>query len=392
MIRFGLRYLSQSFKFFLKNYYKMDKYLLFIPFILFVFGSFMILSASNIITYYKVVEPYYYFLRQFLFIISGSLLFILLLPIFVKYEKLDNLIKNILFLFIIILCMLLIYGVATNSSKSWFYIGPFGIQPSEFVKIVLILYMARYYATNKITKFKHLIPLICIVLGIFILIYLQPDLGTGLLILALSYAMFLVSEIPPKFKLWSIFSVLSLIILVYFGIYTGTIDYKRISRLDFLNPCSSEKYYNQGYQVCNGYIAISNGEFFGVGPGNSTQKYLYLPAAHTDFIFAIIVEEWGFLGGIILLLFYTIIIIRGFKISLESTNISSRLIVMGAISLILFNIVINIGGLLGMMPLTGIPLPFLSYGGSFTWVLFIALSLIQAVVIKNYKEKMLTIK
>ena len=124
MIRFGLRYLSQSFKFFLKTIIRwINTFYLYHLYYLFLV-LFMILSASNIITYYKVVEPYYYFLRQILFIISGSLLFILLLPIFVKYEKLDNLIKNILFLFIIILCMLLIYGVATNSSKVGFILDP----------------------------------------------------------------------------------------------------------------------------------------------------------------------------------------------------------------------------------------------------------------------------
>ena len=155
-----------------------------------------------------------------------------------------------------------------------------------------------------------------------------------------------------------------------------------LERLNFLVPCS--RFETTGYHVCNGYIAINNGGLFGVGLGNSTQKYSYLPEAHTDFIFAIVLEELGLLISLSIICAFAVILWRIVKISRRSNNLMQSMIAYGVFLYILLHLVINLSGLLGLMPLTGIPLPFFSYGGSYLLNLFIALALVQRIHIENY--------
>ena len=158
---------------------------------------------------------------------------------------------------------------------------------------------------------------------------------------------------------------------------------RQLKRFDFTNPCSEEKFYSTGTQVCNGYIAFNNGGLTGLGLGNSTQKYLYLPEAYTDFIFAIITEELGFIGAGLILLMMFIVLWRIFLISKRSNDKMGRLMCYGIFWYILLHIVINLGGVMGLMPLTGVPLPFMSYGGSFLICLVIALTICQRVCIES---------
>ena len=158
------------------------------------------------------------------------------------------------------------------------------------------------------------------------------------------------------------------------------------SRFNFKNPCS--RYLEEtGYQVCNGYIAIHNGGIFGVGLGASTQKFLYLPAAHTDFIFPIIVEELGLIGGTCVLIAYIIILFRILVIARNATNLRNSIIAFGTFAYILSHIVINLGGLLALIPLTGVPLPLLSYGGSFMLNIMILIALTQRVNIETKRKR-----
>ena len=162
---------------------------------------------------------------------------------------------------------------------------------------------------------------------------------------------------------------------------------RQISRFDFLNPCSEEKFYDTGNQVCNSYIAFNNGSLTGKGLGNSTQKYLYLPESHTDFIFAIIVEECGFLGAIIIMILYAILLYRIIDIGNNSSSSRGSIICYGVAIYIFLHIAINLLGIMGWLPLTGIPLPFLSYGGSFTLCLILSLSMVQRVAIETRMKK-----
>ena len=163
----------------------------------------------------------------------------------------------------------------------------------------------------------------------------------------------------------------------------------RLNRLLYTNPCDRYEE-SSGYQVCNGYIAIDNGGLLGVGVGKSIQKYLYLPESHTDFIFPIIVEEWGLVVGIIIIIIYAILLYIIYQIAKKATNLRNSLIAYGVLIYLLLHISVNLIGVMGIGPLTGVPLPFLSYGGSYTLSLIIAIALVQRVhietTIKNNKK------
>ena len=180
-----------------------------------------------------------------------------------------------------------------------------------------------------------------------------------------------------------------LAVVVFTLIMTGgkILQSRQLERFNFTNPC--DRLLDTGNQVCNGYIAINNGGLTGVGLGNSTQKYLYLPEPYTDFIFVVIVEELGLVTGIIIILAYIYLLYRILKIGRESYDNTGALICYGVAVYIFLHIAVNLLGLFGLMPMTGVPLPFMSYGGSFTLCLMVALCLVQRVAIetKLYAKK-----
>ena len=180
-------------------------------------------------------------------------------------------------------------------------------------------------------------------------------------------------------------SVILIIAILYSG--TDILNSRQLSRLQFQNPCSRYSE-NTGYQVCNGFIAIHNGGLFGVGLGNSTQKYLYLPEAHTDFIYPILVEELGAVIGILVLVGYVYILYRILIIGKEAKgNVRNMILCYGTFALIFLHLIVNLMGVLALIPLTGVPIPFLTYGGSFTINLILMLFVVQRVAIENKNKK-----
>ena len=279
-------------------------------------------------------------------------------------------------------------GVKTNEAKSWIYIGTFGLQPSEFAKLSLILFMATFYKSNIKYLNNWIAALIPVGLGAlyFGLIFLQPDGGTGLIVFFITAMLFFASPVKKEIKIkttmyGAIFAVIVLLVLLISGksIFNGM----QQSRFNFLKPCTRYQE-STGYQVCNGYIAINNGKLISISPGNSQQKYLYLPEAFTDFIFPIIVEEFGLITGIVIILILIVIIYRVLLLAKKSINVQNALICYGVACYIFLHVVINLVGVLGLLPLTGVPLPFLSYGGSFALTLSISLAIVQRISIENY--------
>ena len=187
-----------------------------------------------------------------------------------------------------------------------------------------------------------------------------------------------------RMKLVGIGTAILVFIFIIFG--GSFLNAEQTSRLTYKSPCTryTEK---TGYQVCNGFIAISNGGLFGVGLGNSTQKYLYLPEAHTDFIFPIIVEELGAIVGVLIILGFLVILFRLLKIAREASSIRGSIIAYGTFCYILLHLIINFMGILALIPLTGVPVPFLSYGGSFYINLMFLLFLNQRVVLEKNNNK-----
>ncbi len=362
----------------------LDKPLFIISAILFLFGLIMIFSASNVTAYMSGRSAYDYFFRQGLFLIISFILSMFLIRFTTKaYGMISNV---LLIMFTAVLLLLLIYGKATNYAVSWIRIGSFTIQPSEFIKIIMIIWMARYYEVHAKRLGSWIISAIPLVVGAFItfLVILQPDLGTAIIFALLVGCIFLSVPIPPKVKkniiLFAIILILGVaVVLLLSG--KSFLQNRQLERFNFTNPC--DRLLDTGNQVCNGYIAINNGGLTGIGLGNSTQKYLYLPYPYTDFIYAVIVEELGALVGVALILAYMYVLYRIIKIGKNSYTNRGAVICYGVAVYIFIHIAVNLMGLLGLMPMTGVPLPFVCYGGSFTMCLMFALTFVQRVNIET---------
>ena len=352
-----------------KLFKKLDKKLLLIILIFTIFGLVMVFSASSIsaVLYNKVEETYFFKRQAFIAIVMWFVGIFLVLRI--PTSKYKILAKGYFFLFLIILALIFPYGTITNSAKSWFQVGPIRIQPSEFFKSAMILYFGVYFEkliqTKNYDNKKVMLPIILSAIGIG-LVAIQPDLGTAIIIAGIFGLLILYLPIKTKvYNLLKISGVIAVCFLVIFVALSGNLLTKeQADRLNFKSPCTryTEK---TGYQVCNGFIAISNGGLFGKGLGNSTQKYLYLPEAHTDFIFPIIIEEIGVLGASVVILMYVLLLFRLLKISKEASTIRGSIIAYGTFCYILLHLAVNFLGILALIPLTGVPVPFLSYGGSF---------------------------
>ena len=378
-----------------KKFKYLDKPLLIVTVLLFIIGLIMVFSASNVTAYMShAVNPYYYFIRQAVFLIIGVIIFFVMIVFNTNvYGKVSHL---LLIINIVALVALLIYGSAKNDAISWFELG-FGafkitIQPSEFIKVISIVYLAEYYDANKAklnSWIKCLFPLgICV--GIAALIFFQPDLGTMIIYSAVVAIIFMAIPMSKEIKYKTIFAGIAIVVLGVISMVSIGKTFLRdrqMERFDIANPC--DKILENGNQVCNCYIAMNNGGLMGVGLGNSTQKYLYLPEPYTDFIFAIIVEELGVITGVIILIAYFIVLYRILLIGRKSPSNKGAILCYGIAFYIFLHIAVNLLGIMGLIPMTGVPLPFMSYGGSYTICLVAALTIVQRVSIENglLKEK-----
>lgn len=375
-----------------KVFSKMDKPLLIVTIILCFIGLLMVFSSSSVTAIHRYdKEPTYFFIRQLIFFIVSFIGGAIIVRIPTKWYK------SVSWLSIIgiigVLIMLLLYGTITNHVQSWFYLpGGIAIQPSEFAKSFLIIFMACFY--NELIRKKvsnvylYLIPLsIALILGV--LIMMQPDFGSALILMAIGFCIFISipmvkSNLPKVMMILGVGAVIGGMLLLNSG--TEIFNSEQMSRFNYHNPC--QRYQEKtGYQVCNGYIAINNGGLLGIGIGKSTQKYSYLPESHTDFIYAILVEELGLLAGIGVLLLYGILLYRLLKIAKEAYILRNSILAYGTFWYFTFHIIINLCGMLSILPLTGVPLPLMSYGGSST-INFIAMLFIsQRVAVENKTTK-----
>lgn len=379
-----------------KIFHDLDKPLLFVSMALFIFGLLNIVTASSraaVVNY--DVSIYYYFYRQLLFITIGLIMSLIIIKIDTKSYKI---IIPALFVVVIILNLVALTGEELSGSKNWIDLGFIKLQPSEFSKPIIIVLMAmmfeKYYRKLRTLDSKryNAIGIILFVSMIIpVLIFLQKDFGTLLITLFIVGMMLLASPILKIDKLKSfllLIGIIALAGLIIYNVQGYILNDQRISRFkSYLDPCGN--YENGGYQVCNSYIAINNGGLFGLGIGKSKQKYSYIPEPHTDSAFAIIAEEYGIYRCVFIFIGYIIVLWRILVISSKSNTLRGRYMCLGIASYIFVHIFVNLGGMLGLIPLTGVPLPFLSYGGSFVMSLIAALAIVQRVCVesKNQKEK-----
>ncbi len=374
-----------------------DKILLILSIFYAILGIFLILSASSISSKLNNGTPFYYFEKQiYTFVISLVIGLIIMCFFPTRTYQFIGKWGGIALTFVVLLIMLNNKTINIGNEEVTLDLGFTTIQPGEFIKIILIMFLGcSYYNLSqkeKKNKIDYLIPpLLCIPSIAFI--FFGGDKGSAVIICVIVALMFVFVPTKEKeFKITKII-VVTLLIVFFFGLkyaYLLVDDSNSnnyvLSRLNYVNPC--DRYTsNSGYQVCNGFIAIDNGGLWGVGIGNSIQKYLYLPASHTDFIFAIIVEELGVIVSSIIILGYVVIAYRIFDTSVKSYNLRNSLICFGIGIYFLLHIFVNLGGVLGLIPLTGIPLPLLSYGGSSLLAMFSAFAIVQKISIENKLTK-----
>lgn len=283
---------------------------------------------------------------------------------------------------VVTLLVVFFYGYATHGSQRWMVLGNFSFQPSELVKVTLILALAKYFDDHKLTEGYQLrdlfIPLLLLFVP-FLLILKQPDLGTGLVLLIVFSSLILFVGIRLKSLAW----VASLVVLLIPAGWYFMKEYQRDRVLTFLNP--ERDPLGTGYHIIQSMIAVGSGGLLGKGFLQGTQTQLqFLPEQQTDFVFSVFAEEWGFLGGGILIALFMSLILWSLKISLHARDFLGTLIAFGFSALLFWEVFINIGMVLGMMPVVGIPLPFLSYGGSAIVSLLTCVGLLLNVSMRKY--------
>ena len=289
--------------------------------------------------------------------------------IYAKYSS------KIILICLICLVLVLIPGIGSirNGSRSWFKIGSFGIQPSEFTKLALIIYTAKY-----LTKYKKITPILLLLGLVFGLIMLQPDFGTGVVLVMSILGILFIGGMKLSFIYkMSFVGILGIIGLIIVAPY-------RLARiLSFLNPWSDPL--GSGFQIIQSLYAIGPGGLFGQGIGNSIQKYFYLPEPQTDFIFSIISEELGFMGVLIVVSLLCLIIFSGFKIAYKTNDLFGKYLAFGISFSLAFQAILNLMVVVGLIPVTGVTLPFLSYGGSSLLICMVSIGIVLNVA-RNSKN------
>lgn len=358
---------------------KFDYILLTLVIVLVIFGLLMVYSASNVVALYKYNDRAYFIKRQLIFSVVGLLLMFIMMHV-----SIDKIIKSTNYIFIISVILLILVlipgiGVVRGGARSWIGFGSFSIQPAEIIKVALILFLSKVIdkIKNSIYKFKMVIMLLLIIVFIFGLIMLQPDFGTGLVIVGSSILLMFCGGVKLKYFFilggMGIFGLACLII---------SAPYRMERILAFLDPWSDPL--GSGFQAIQALFSIAPSGLFGLGYNNSVQKHFFLPEPQNDFIFAIVCEELGLIGGIFLIGVFLFIIIRIIKMVYQIENTYYQLILLGSASSLFVQVFINLGVVIGLLPVTGITLPIISYGGSSLIFTLIMLGIV--INISQYRE------
>ena len=369
----------------IKETFKYFDYRIFIVYLLLMtIGVIAVYSASSEILLINGFKATVYGQKQLIYAFFGVIICLACYSINLEYLRRGKLLLWLLAIVAGLLIYVRLFGQAVNGAKGWINLGPINIQPLELAKLVLLLYLARMLAKadGRLVRghiISQLLPTAIIAGLLMILVLIEPDFGGTAILFCLVLIMYSVSGIPTGYALLSLIGItilvvggFSLIVAWNPSFLQDVYVYKRF--IAFLNPFKTAA--NEGAQLVNSYYAIHNGGLFGLGLGNSIQKRGYLPEPYTDFILSIITEEVGSLGALVVLglLFYLMILIMERGVKAQSQY--STLICFGVTAIIFFQTLFNVGAVLGLMPITGVTLPFISYGGSSLWVLSAAIGLV----------------
>lgn len=335
-----------------------DFYLFFAVICLLVIGVLMVFSASSVSAYNQYNNAYYFFQRQIIWAVLGII--IMLTVSGIDYYRFKNLAFSGYILGLLCLVAVLAAGKTINGAKSWILLGPMSFQPSELAKPLVVLELARILSQKqkKIRSLREGLGPPLVSLGVVCgLIMLQPDLGTTMVLLLTGFTILFVAR--ARFIHLSLLAGAGAVVAAFLM----TMKSYRLERLQtFIDPWRDPL--GSGYQIVQSLYAIGSGGLFGLGLGQSKQKYLWLPEEHNDFIFAVIGEELGFIGAAGVLLLYALLAGRGLQVARKAPDTFGRLLAAGLTSMILVEAIINLAVVTGSMPVTGVTLPFISYGGS----------------------------
>ena len=366
-------------------------------------GVIMVLSASFASAYYTMGQPTWFFVRQFVFAVSGVA--IMLLASGIRVSTMSRYSMYLLAVALGLLVIVLVIGITVNGAKRWIGVGTgggaFTFQPSEIAKLAVVMSFAQMMCKfgRKMKKFKYgVAPFLLIALIMVILLERQPHLSAAIIIILLSAVMMFAGGTPFRwFILAAIISVLAVGAILFPHLRAQARDEEateisvRQAAFDasanlgyagrrirgWIDP--DEDPLRDGFQIRQSLIAVGSGGMFGQGLGQSRQKYLYLPEEHNDYIFAIVSEELGFIGAMLILMLFMLLIIRGYWLALHAKDKYAKLITIGITSLLAIQVFLNVAVVLNLAPATGISLPFFSYGGTALWIQLLQMGIVLAV-------------
>lgn len=330
--------------------------------VLCLLGLVMVLSASSITAMKEHGSSWYFFLRQVVWLAVGAVAMVLCLR--VDYHRWQPLAGPLLIVAVVLLLALQVPGnpaaVTVNGSTRWLGWGPVSVQPSELAKLAVILYTATLLSRreSQIRDPRVTVrPVLLVLTAVSVLVIIQPDLGTTIIIAAIGFTLLFAAGSP-------LFSLLGYSLIAVGGavILSVVEPYRRERLLSFLDPW--ESYSEGGYQTIQSHVGLASGGLFGTGLGNSRAKWGFLPEAHTDFIFAIIGEEMGLMGATVVVVLLLSLVVLGARVAATAPDLLGTLLATGVVVWIAVQAFVNIGAAIGLMPITGLPLPFVSSGGS----------------------------
>ncbi len=338
-------------------------------------GLVMVFSASSVTAYTYYHDNAYFLKHQLVYVAVG--LVIAYAAYRVDYRKLKRLAPGAVVIAMILLLLTLIphVGFATGGARRWLGFHAISFQPSEFAKLVLVLFLAAKLAQlgEGVRSLSRGVVLIFFVaLLIALPVFFEPDMGTASLMIFTAFAMLFTAGARIEHLVLSALAMLPAVLLA-----VGSSAYKRARIFAFINPWKDAQ--NTGFHIVQSLLALGSGGILGLGLGASRQKYFYLPEAHNDFIFAVLGEELGMLGGLVVIALFVLFAIRAVTLAIKAPDRFGMLLAMGCTFLIVIQAFINIGVVTGSWPVTGVPLPFISFGGTSMIVSLVAVALIANV-------------
>lgn len=362
-----------------------DRLFIYIVISLVAFGLLMVASASIMVSDQQLHQPFYYFYRQLAYLVLGTMLGSLVVQFNIQYW--DKISGSLLTGVLLLLALVLLPGIghAVNGSARWIGLGPIGIQVSELAKLAMVIYIASYLVRRN-QEIKSSLGGFLKVMGLLglvaVLLLKEPDFGATVVILTTALGMMFLAGMR-----WRDFLLVVAVVLILLSILAISAPYRMARLTTFLNPWANA--FNSGYQLTQSLIAFGRGGWLGVGLGNSIQKLFYLPEAYTDFLFAVIAEELGLMGILILTLLFTALVLRILFIGRQAQQLGRHFAGFMAYGLGLwmaFQFVVSIGVNCGLFPTKGLTLPLVSYGGSSMLVNCIVISLVMRI---DYENRMM---